>query len=134
MKLVDLGLSCYIGGTPIVPCRATGSYLPLEWRIKGNKDDPTFDRVRDPGLLQLGELYAMCVTFSKLLKHLDVDWAKRNRNYARLLSAIQFGKADNKMTRASVSMRTFINLANELLSELNTIMCPIAEGIKMLLH
>lgn len=134
MKLVDLGLSCYIGGTPIVPCVATGSYLPLEWRKNGAKDEPTFERVRDATVLEMGETYAMCVSFCKMLKHLKkTSWLKNNQNFTRLMSAIDCGRSEDRMKRYSITTRTFINLTAAVLEELNTILPPQIQSINVLL-
>lgn len=68
-KLVDMGLSCYVGGTPIVPCVATGTYIPPEWRRNDDPKLPTFASVTDPDELEMGECYAICTTFHRLFRH-----------------------------------------------------------------
>lgn len=134
MKLVDLGLSCYIGGTPIVPCVATGSYLPLEWRENGAKNQPTFERVRDATVLEMGETYAMCVSFHKMLKYLKIGGLKENKNFSRLMTTIDWGRSDNRMKRYSITARTFVNLTTSLLDELNAILPPQYQGVNLLLN
>lgn len=132
MKLVDFGLSCYLGGTPIVPCVATGSYLPLEWRNNGDKREPTYERVRDPVILEMGEIYAMCVSFHKILKPFKNSWMRGNRNFNRLLYAIECGMSNDRSLRFSVTPRTFVNLTDAVLDELKTILPPQFQGVNLL--
>jgi serine/threonine protein kinase len=124
MKLVDLGLSCYIGGTPVVPCVATGTYIPPEWRENGDKREPTYARIKDRAVLEMGEIYAMCITFSKMLKYIHIGVLKDSKNLSGLLRAIEQGKSEKQSSRYSLTTKVFVDLASALLEELNAIMPP----------
>ena len=129
MKLVDLGLSCYIGGTPIVPCVATGSYLPPEWRNNGDRSEPTYARLRDGAILEMGETYAMCMSLCKMLKFIRIGSLKNNKKVTGLIQAIIRGKDDSGIKRESITTKALADMASDILEELNIVLPPQAQGV-----
>lgn len=122
LRLVDLGLGCYLGKTgqePRIICAATGTYIPVEWRENGDKSVPTFEEIDDPKKLQTGEAYALCVTCYKLLKHVAPGLYARNPRIAQLRELIGRGMQDEIRVRSTVSIKMIQQLSGEILDEMD---------------
>ena len=122
LRLVDLGLGCYLGRTgqePRIVCKATGTYLPLEWRDNGDKATPTYEEIDDPRKLQSGEAYALCVTCHKMLNHTKTSLLRRNPRISEFCELIDRGIRDDIRVRSTVSIKMVEQFSAEILAEMD---------------
>lgn len=125
LRLVDLGLGCYLkrtGSEPHITCEATGTYLPLEWRRNGDKSTPTYEEIDDPRVLQMGDTYALCVTCLKLFAHVCPNLYARNPGISRFCELVNRGTQDDIGTRSTVSARTIERASASILADLDAAM------------
>ena len=115
LRLIDFGLGCYTGGCPLIPCEATGTYVPKEWRVPGGSGEPTFATISDPRELETGEAYAMFVTCYKLRKRLEPTLSARVP--AELAEMIRRGMTDDIRVRRTIDTVVFERLTGRILSE-----------------
>ena len=110
LRLVDFGLGGYLpfaaasaaaasASEPETICRATGTYLPPEWRDRGDKRRPTFAVLKDPLQLEMGEAYAMCKSCAKMYEVLHPSiregrLAKKLPGFRKLVDAVDVGRQD----------------------------------------
>lgn len=123
LRLVDLGLGCYLGKTgqePRIVCEATGTYIPIEWRKNGDKSTPTYEEIDDPRKLQSGEAYALCVTCLKMFKHVYPGLYTRNPRITQFRELISRGIQDDIRVRSTVSIKMVEQLSAEILAEMDT--------------
>ena len=131
LRLVDLGLGCYIGGHPKIECAATGTYLPKEWRKNGDKSKPTFEIINDPKVLQRGEAYAMCVTCVKLFKHVKCAAAKSPfiKPFVQMLVT---GKDESLRVRSAVTIKMVQQASADLLKDMDAALPDMDETLHII--
>jgi len=119
LKLIDFGLGCYMrhkGCEPAIPCEATGTHLPIEWRRNGSKKTPTYERLSDPRDIRGGEAYALCVTCRKMLKKVNPAIYIRFEHLKDFIELINRGSEGRK---GAVSIRAVEEVSRELLEEMD---------------
>lgn len=110
--LIDFGLSCLIDHIPEVPCRATGTYIPIEWRISASNKSPSFDLVTDPCELNNGEVFSACTTFDKLRRDFSLSAKSRLCN---LLFLIKCGMCDKVNVRKTTTFSELVEACDNIL-------------------
>ena len=138
LRLVDLGLGCYLGkiegrDAPKMPCNATGTYIPVEWRKDGDKSTPTFEEIEDPKKLQSGETYALFVTCHKMLRRVMPRLYSRNARIGNLIEIINRGMVDSPAVRGTVSIGLMHDYTAELLSEMDAALSDMDDSLIIIL-
>lgn len=115
LRLVDFGLGGYLprpieygASEPLMECRATGTYLPPEWRRNGDKRRPTFARLTSHAQLEVGEAYALCKSCHKMRQCLhstvrDGPLAKKLPAVVALYAALDAGRRDGDAAATRVA-------------------------------
>lgn len=106
LRLIDFGLGAYLprgtpnAAEPQMECRATGTFLPPEWRHNGDRHRPSFELLSRHEQIEIGETYALCKTCLDLWQSLHSSvrsgaFAKKLRSYNALVYALEAGQKDS---------------------------------------
>lgn len=142
LRFIDFGLGAYLPRTagpqePLMECRATGTFLPPEWRRNGDKFKPTFVQLTRHDQIEIGEAYALCKTCLDLRQSLHSSvkngaLAKKLSAVKALVAALDAGQKDGsaaaeRMRACGGGVRGIEALADAAVRELDSILSSDGE-------
>jgi serine/threonine protein kinase len=140
LRFIDFGLGAYLpraAGEPQMECRATGTFLPPEWRRNGDKYKPTFEHLTRHDQIEVGEAYALCKTCLDMRQSLhssvrNGSLSKKLPAFRALVAALEAGQKDSdgaaaRMRACGGGVRGIEAMAESAVRELDSVLSSDAE-------